>query len=252
MIGALVGRLYGGANSAAALAWRILDRDVLGLLRQHPVVNGVLRFAGAGHLPFRRAAQRIDSVNRRLLALRNHADKRTVAHHLHDTGGLFDFGGIERNKLRVIGGRTQNAPVQHSLGAQILHENRRARNLGGNVYARNRFAGVAALRRRQQRRIGGRHDLKLGAGNKIPVSSAGAAGGCEFAVGEFQFAGLGAELLFREAGQDAPCIRRNRADRRTAIGHGEGARRDAFVGHEPCIAGSDLQARHIDSQFIRA
>ena len=122
-------------------------------------------------LPLRRGRQRLDGLDRLLLALGDDAEEAAVAHHRDDARHRPHLGFVERFELRAVLRRARHAAVHHAGQPQVLHEGRAAGHLG----RRDRRAAIdcptmLVLRRRLRRHLAGRLALEIGLAGELAVA----------------------------------------------------------------------------------
>ena len=188
-----------------------------------------------------------------LLARRDHADEVADHDDADDAGNVRDRRLVDRLQqvadefARVDAGvgRPHDAAVQHAGQAHVVHEDRAAGGLGGDVDARNRCADDAVVGWRLRRRVGGEHELDVPAVEKRAVADAvcGVARVLDDAVLHRERRRIAAEHGRRLPDQPRPCLCRPLAqgrgmelDRRAGDG-------GALVGHERGVAEDDVDLR---------
>ena len=142
--GALLGH---GADLALHLAKAVVKAALLG--QRPPLV------------PCRGGVERAHGQDRLILPLRHYREEVAVANSADYAGHLLDRGGVDRGERGAGARRADNAGMDHALGAQVLHVDRRAGDLGRDVYALNIGAHDAEVAMALQRHIGPRRNAEV-------------------------------------------------------------------------------------------
>ena len=88
------------------------------------------------------------------------------------------------------------------------------------------------------------------ANHQVPITCLGTIVGTDEAVLHFQLKCGLIQFNFCQTQQDGSDFSRSSLNCRCAIGHGERACSHAFIGHQGCISGDDVDSGEIDIQLI--
>ena len=209
---------------------RVLVADD-GVLRRHRLQLLVeprrIGQRGSG-LPFRRSGQRLDRLDRLLLALGGDAQEAAVANHRDDAGHRAYLGFVERFELRAVLRRTRNAAVHHARQPQVLHERGAAGDLGRQIDARQRLPDQTMLRRRLRRDLAGRLALEIGLLGEFAIAHLAAVRRGDGAVGDLQAVGRNARTSWRPDRAGSRALPRPRAATRFRYFRPTGCRRSGL------------------------
>ena len=179
-----------------------------GLLEQ-PLDQVAVRWKRIRRAPLRCVAQQLARPDGLLLALGNHSQVLTVAHHLHDPRQGPHGSQVHAQQARPVAGGPRDAPEQHVRQPQVLNE-RTARELCAHVDPRRGLAddavGLGRLRRRLARDLAleGASALELAVADRARGPSRAHDAALDLELGERSAQPLGGGLQ-----HDLPGLRRS-------------------------------------------
>ncbi len=246
LIGTVVRRLERGRAEARSIA--VEDDGVLRGQVHEVRVDVALRQRGfAPRGAIRERAHRLD----RLVLLRSdHRDVAAVAHDLQHSRQALGGAGVERAQLRPGLRRAHHARMDHVGQSQVLDVARPARDLAGNVDARDVLAHETSRAHILELRLGLRAHVEVLAGDELRIRDAPAAFGMHRAVSRRQLPGRHAKAPRRLRDQQLPHLRRCMQDRRAAILERIAARGVALVGRALGVGGDERDALERNGELL--